>query len=739
LAAALTGGWAMFAIGLPAQAISISAEDPAPDEPAADEPAADEPAADEPAADEPAADEPAADEPAADEPAADESTDEELTDEEPTDEEPTDEEPTDEEPTDEEPTDEEPTDEELTDETTEEAVDEAVDETSEETTEEAVDETTEEAVDETTEELVDEPVDEATDEPATTTPAQVSISIDAELGASAGGAGVSVKASGLLPSSRATLFIFSTPQLIGEAIADADGSLSMSAVLPSDLPAGDHTLVLEAVDSAGNPIQQATGVGLSADGTIASKTDNASTAGLKIPVISSNPKVPAYPLVVPLEAPAAVVATSIAALTVATVASVGLAGSGRESSPGAPGGPSGDGIDTAVRGSTAELAELDELHVANLQGRAGAALALSGVGAVVAKFSPLLSRTFTDAAPLRAFTGSFSLLLPLAALLLGIFAAVSVGGRAEPAVLAFMIPLLVLGVFDALAGLIGSVAFAVVVALSGGIVDASSVRTLLGVGLIVVGPGLIAASFRDIRRRRTSGSAATWERLTDLVVVPLIGAWTTIAIVQALPTLGALDFPIAEQARLLGLVALISLLLKVLLEEAAARKVPGRMRALSPANLPDPSTTQQVISAFVRTGAFLFIAAAFVGNVWQLWVAALLFLLPGLLALLAHRFKNSPALWQVIPDGVPLFVIMLAFGLLVSVILGNALGEVPEFAQMQFLLMAVPGFLLALLGLVAREPKAGDTRWYTRPTMTMVYRVGGVLMLIAACVLGVQA
>jgi hypothetical protein len=110
----------------------------------------------------------------------------------------------------------------------------------------------------------------------------------------------------------------------------------------------------------------------------------------------------------------------------------------------------------------------------------------------------------------------------------------------------------------------------------------------------------------------------------------------------------------------------------------------------------------------------------------------------GLLALLAHRFKNSPALWQVIPDGVPLFALLLVFGLVVSVILSNALGEVPYFTQMQFRWMAVPGFLLALLGLVAREPKAGDTRWYTRPTMTMVYRVGGVLMLIAACVLAIQ-
>ncbi|MSO27858.1 MAG: hypothetical protein EXQ60_07340 [Candidatus Nanopelagicales bacterium] len=81
---------------------------------------------------------------------------------------------------------------------------------------------------------------------------------------------------------------------------------------------------------------------------------------------------------------------------------------------------------------------------------------------------------------------------------------------------------------------------------------------------------------------------------------------------------------------------------------------------------------------------------------------------------------------------------MLVFGLVVSVILSNALGEVPDFAQLEFLRMAVPGFLLALLGLVAREPKSGDTLWYTRPTMTMVYRVGGVIMLIAACVLAMR-
>ncbi len=562
----------------------------------------------------------------------------------------------------------------------------------------------------------------------------MSISIDAEIGATASGARVTVEASGLLPGSRATLLIFSAPRVIGDATVDAGGFLAMSVTLPGDLEIGDHTFLLNALDSEGNPTQQATGVTIAADGTIAAINENASTAGLEIPVISNNPKVPAYPAVVPLDTPTAVVATAIAGLTIATVVSVGLGGS-LGTSRGASGGPQGGGIDTAVRG---RVDELDEIYGLDQSRRAGAVLAITGAGSAVAKVSPLLSRTFTDAAPLRAFTGSFSLLLPLVSLVLGISAAISVGGLAEPAALAFMIPLLVLGIFDALAGLIGAVAFAVVVALSGGIVDASSVRTLLGVSLIMVGPGLIAGSFRDIRRRRTSGSAAAWERLTDLVVVPLVGAWTTIAIIEALPSLGALKFPIADQARLLGLVALIALLAKVLLEEAAARKVPGRMRALSLTGLPDPSATQQVISAFLRTGTFLFIAAAFVGNVWQLWVAALFFLLPGLLALLAHRFKNSPALWQVIPEGIPLFVTMLVFGLVVAAILRNALGDVPDFAQLEFLWMAVPGFLLALLGLFAREPKDGDTRWYARASMTMVYRVGGVIMLGAACVLAIQ-
>ena len=74
----------------------------------------------------------------------------------------------------------------------------------------------------------------------------------------------------------------------------------------------------------------------------------------------------------------------------------------------------GGGIDTAVRGRADELDDFDE---PDLPRRAGAVVALAGAGGAVARFSPLLSRAFNDAAPVRAFAGVFSLLLPLAALL----------------------------------------------------------------------------------------------------------------------------------------------------------------------------------------------------------------------------------------------------------------------------------------------------------------------------------
>ena len=223
------------------------------------------------------------------------------------------------------------------------------------------------------------------------------------------------------------------------------------------------------------------------------------------------------------------------------------------------------------------------------------------------------------------------------------------------------------------------------------------------------------------------------------MVVPLLGAWVTYNIVGALPGLGAAAFPIADSAALLAGVALVGLIAKIFVEEAAARWFPERMDAIVPTDAPEAASTQRAISALLRAGLFVFVSAAFVGNVWQLWVAALLFLAPALLELIAERLPNSARLWQALPSGVPLVATMLVISWVVSSILVSMLGDSPEYAQTTFLLLAVPGFLLGMMSLVGREPRDGDTHWYQRPSMTVFYRVGGVAMLFLATWLAATA
>ena len=351
----------------------------------------------------------------------------------------------------------------------------------------------------------------------------------------------------------------------------------------------------------------------------------------------------------------------------------------------------------------------------------------------VAPVSPLLSRVFADGAPLRAMIGSLSLLLPIAALILGIGAAISGDGIAQPPVLTLLIPLMVIGVLDSLAGLLGVAAFSVVVIAMGGLVDVSSVRTLMGVVMLVVGPGLIAGSFRELRRPVMSGFSAVWDVLIDVITVPLLGAWITLNTVSAFPSLAGVQFPIAEHGTLLALIVLGSLLAKVALEIIARRGFPERLATIVPGSLAAPGGVQQVTSGLLRAAMFLFISAAFVGTVWQLWVAGILVLVPLVLAPLAQqRFRNLPGLWQVLPEGLLYFALMLALLAGLGTLLGAALGSGAQYAQMAFLAFLIPDFIMSMLWLFARGPKDGDVRWYMRPTFTWLYRVGGVVVLIAA-------
>ncbi len=566
------------------------------------------------------------------------------------------------------------------------------------------------------------------------------------------GVEVSARGAGLLAESRAELWVFSTPQLLAQGTADASGEIVLSATLPGDLAAGSHTVVLKGTDPSGQPVEFGSSVEIGPNGELLGVTPDADLSGLVFPELPDNPKAPQYPKVEALDQPAAVVSATIAAVALLSVAGAGLAGAGRAPSP------AGGGINEGLYWAASLLDEIDVEHNRGWRTRFRAMGRARGdrswlhrspltafvdeasflwPTAVSAK-SPLLARIMGDAAPLRAIFGSASLLLPLAALVLGVVSAVTSDGIAQPPVLGLLIALIVIGVLDAFAGLVGTLAFSVVVVAMGGIVDLSSVRTLMGVALLIIGPGLIATSFREIRRAAPHNFAQWWERGADIIIVPLLGAYTTYNVASSLPPLGGSLFPVGESSVQLAWIVAGLLVVKVCVEEAAARWFPERLATVVGV-LDDPGTTQQVLSAMLKLSVFLFISAAFIGTSWHLWVGALVWFLPTVLAFLSWKLPNSSRLWQAIPRAMPLLAFSLFVFLILASITESALGDTPDFALTSFVIVLIPGLLMAILAMFGREPVEGDVRWYLRPSMTTVYRVGGVLILVATIWLAVDS
>lgn len=352
------------------------------------------------------------------------------------------------------------------------------------------------------------------------------------------------------------------------------------------------------------------------------------------------------------------------------------------------------------------------------------------LGVTLARFSPLVARLVADSTYLRAMIGSIAVLLPLIGITLGVLGVQDVKGLAIVPSLFLLCAIAFLGTLDALAGAVGVLAFIVGVALSGGLTTADDARTMMGVAVIGFGPALIAGAFRPLRRSRDDYSA--WERLTDFVLVPLFGAFAVQGMVSALPGLSGYELPIAESANIVALVALVGLLLRITLEEVAARGFPQRISTIALTGLPQPSLAQRAIAAAIRTALFAFIAVAFLGNVWQLWAGCAIFAISQVLELARDNLPNSPRLYQALPVGLLRLVLVLLVSLGISAVTSLVIAEQATQAQMSFVFLMLPGLLLTALGVMGRAPRDGDERWYLAPVWRTWYRIVGVLLLVAA-------
>ena len=351
----------------------------------------------------------------------------------------------------------------------------------------------------------------------------------------------------------------------------------------------------------------------------------------------------------------------------------------------------------------------------------------------LARVSPVLARLTADATYARALFGVTALILPTAGALLGVQMAQHPDEIATTPSLLMLCLLAALGTLDALAGAVAATTFAVGVALSGGLTSFDDVRALMGVGLIGFGPALIAGAFRPFRRDR--GASDGWERLTDFVVLPLFGAFVVHGMVGALPGLSGSSLTLAESGHVVALVVAIGLLVRTTLEEIAGSAFPERIRAVAVRSVPQPHILQQIGSALVRAAVFTFVTVAFLGNVWQLWVGTAVFGAGLLVEIVKDRLPNSPTISRLLPRGVPRVVVLLVISAVLSALAGAWFTDESSRSKMTFLLLTAPGLALTCMGALGRVAPDGRAGWWDRSAGRIGYRVGGVLMLVAAIAL----
>jgi MFS family permease len=360
----------------------------------------------------------------------------------------------------------------------------------------------------------------------------------------------------------------------------------------------------------------------------------------------------------------------------------------------------------------------------------------------IAKFSPFFAKLINDGAYARAIVGTLSFITPIAAAIIAFFAVnVNAAEMAAGEYTQMITPawqlflaIAVLGAFDASAGFIGASVFIIGSMINTGrLPDTDEVRTMMGIMLVAVGPGMLATGFRTIRKQAAHNFNMWWERFADFAIAPFMAGWSVSAMVAGLPALAGLTLDAANHVADFAIFIALATVLRVGFEEFAARAFPYRLNRINPDEIPDPSNLQKSIVLVIKYAIWVFIGGALIGPSWQVWIGSALFVFPTVISWYSDRFPNFPTLWRLLPTGIPGLAITLFISSATTATVGAILGATPELAAWSFLILPMPLLILSLLGMFGRHGRVnrhGEEEDRPVKNFKWVYRIGGLLMLV---------
>lgn len=500
---------------------------------------------------------------------------------------------------------------------------------------------------------------------------------------------ISISGQGFAPGTVAKTWLFSSPRELGNLNVSSDGSFAAEFPITDDIHIGDHVAQVD---------------GLSPDGQVRSLT-------LDVEILPSTGPAPYDPIANRL---------AIAALFAQAMALLALS-KRREDGE-------GDGDDDR------EQADVSEVGLDQVAGGAGDLRdaysppiirsidrLLQQIPSRIALTQRLLARIVRDGVYLRALTGVGGVFVIFTGVIVGFLAVNSANFEAVSPSFGWLLVLIILGTFDALAGGMAALTIIAVTAISGGIDSTDAIRGLLGLAVLSFAIPLVASTTRPFRRASINAENRLWTRSGDVVLLALFGAWAAGAMYDALPGLYGFTSSAAGRTTTVQVVALTTLIVRFLLESVATKVTGNRLAYLAGPSLPEPSAGRNVIAILVRTGIMLFVAEAFIGNNIALWVGAAMYAIPKLTALVAHRFPKSEILKIWLPAGLLRTVVMLFVARWWASNI-SSFSEDPETQlQAAFVLLGIPSLVLTSLGWFA----GGERKWRSTP----ISKVLGVVVL----------
>ena len=488
---------------------------------------------------------------------------------------------------------------------------------------------------------------------------------------------ISISGQGFAPGTLAKTWLFSSPRELGNLDVGVDGSFAAEFPITDDIHVGDHIAQVD---------------GLSPDGQVRSLS-------LDVEILPKDGPAPYDPLANRL-AIAALIAQAMALLALSKNKENHDANDDREQAE-----VSEVGLDQ-VAGGAGDLRDAYSPPIIRSIDRL-----LQQIPSRIALTQQLLARIIRDGVYLRALTGVGGVFVVFTGVIVGFFAVNSASFEAVSPSFGWLLALIILGTFDALAGGLAALTIILVTAISGGINSTDAIRGLLGLAVLSFAVPLVASTTRPFRRNSEKTKDWIWTRACDVVLLTLFGAWAAGAMYDALPGLYGFTSSAAGRTTTVQVVVLATLIVRFILEGVATKVTGNRLAYLAGPSLPEPSAGRSVIAILVRTGIMLFVAEAFIGNNVALWMGAAMYAIPKLIALVSYRFPKSEILKIWLPAGLLRTVVMLFVARWWASNISSFSEDPSTQLKAAFVLLGIPSLVLTSLGWFS----GGERKWPSTP------------------------